>query len=204
MQNVRTHLAEGFCSTLQAATMPVVWFQIPGLPESKRSVLQQTPHLDMSVVAAQLQCGSLKLQLENLQTMEVSVKAASPLQALDELRDLTGCSGCQDDPFLFSAETAETGMHFRSMLSPFLQYSVLSALRASGMPFVSDCPSNLAVQVRSGLCCSHGCKIAGRNLSGLFSPTWQVVRSGHTRCTTPSPICHAGKRRQVELCCAAD
>ena len=158
MQHATTHLAEGFCSTLQAATMPVVWFQRLGLPESKRSVLQQTPHLDMSVVAAQLQCGSLKLQLENLQMVEVSVKAASPLQPLDELRDLTGCSGSQNHPFLFSAGTPETGRHFRWMpLSPFLQYSVLSALRASGMPFVSDCPSNWAVleevvQVRF-LCC---------------------------------------------------
>lgn len=75
--------------------------------------MQQTPHLDMSVVAASLQCSSLKLQLKDQQMTEVSVKAASPLQPLDELRDLTGCDGSQDHPFLFSAGNAETGGHFQ-------------------------------------------------------------------------------------------
>ncbi len=110
--HAKTCLAEGLCS-LQASEMPVVWYQILGLPGSKRSVLQQTPHLDLSVVATQLQFNSLKLQLEDQQMLEVSVKAASPLQPLDELRALTGCGGGQNDPFIFSAGSAETGAHFQ-------------------------------------------------------------------------------------------
>ncbi|KAK9824727.1 hypothetical protein WJX74_001581 [Apatococcus lobatus] len=63
----------------------------------------------MSVVAAKLQFSNLELQLKDPQMMEVSVKAASPLQPLGKLHDLTGCDGSQDHPFLFSAGNAETG-----------------------------------------------------------------------------------------------
>lgn len=109
----RTCLAGDLCSCLQAADMPVVWFQMVELPESKRSVLQQSPHLDMSIVATELHCTSLKLQLENKQMIQVSLKSASPLQSLDELRKLTGCGGSENDPFIFSAGSAGTGGQFQ-------------------------------------------------------------------------------------------
>ena len=84
--------------------------------DRKESVLLRTDQLDMRQVASILQYRTLWLQLKSKRMTAVPLDEANAIWPLGDLMDLTGHAGTEADAFLFSGESAETGVLFMATL----------------------------------------------------------------------------------------
>ena len=89
-----------------------------GAPDSNRSSLLRTDHLDMRNVARVLRYRSLLLQLSSQKMTDMPLDEANAVWPLVELTQQTGHAGTEADPFLFSGERSQMGVLFMETIFP--------------------------------------------------------------------------------------
>ena len=90
--------------------MRTVYVQRVGAPDSNTRCLLLKDELDVREVAAILQYKRLSLQSKDKKLTAIPLNQANAVWSLGDLTQQTGNGGTESDPFLFSGESAETGM----------------------------------------------------------------------------------------------